>query len=100
MITSQVTKNKLFSFNLVQFHETESEFRHWHGRLVKFQNTLLVIGGGEWDFSSRSVISEATVEELNGTMWEKHQRMSPVNGLSKLAYFSTLAIGDDLYIFG
>ena len=95
-----MTKNKLFSSNLVQFHETESEFEHYNGRLVKFMDTFLAIGGGEWDFSSGSAIFEATVDIFNETMWEEKQDMSPVNGLTKLAYFSTLAIGDDLFIFG
>ena len=57
-----MTEIKFFSSNLVQFHETESEFGHFGGRLVKFKNSLLVIGGGEWDFSSGSAIFEATVD--------------------------------------
>ena len=100
MNTIQVTEIKFFSSNLVQFHETESEFGHSFGRLVKFNNSLFVIGGGEWDRSSQSFILKATVEEFNETIWAEHHKMSPVNELSTLAYFSTLAIEDDLYIFG
>ena len=71
---------------------------------MNFKDSLLVIGGGQWDSSygilARSVIFEATVEIFNQTKWEEKQDMSPVNALTKLAHFSTISVGDNLYIFG
>ena len=95
-----MTKTELFSLNLIQFDESESEFPHWHGRLVSFNNSLIIIGGGEWDYNSQSMIVNATVEEFNETMWDENEQMSPVNKLSKIAFFSTMAIENDLFIFG
>ena len=63
-----------------------------------YNERLLAIGGeagsevGDW-------LSNAAVEELVEREWKKH-KMSPVNGLNKLKYFTTVSIEPNLYIFG
>ena len=66
------------------FDQTETQFGHYRGKLVKYDNKLIVIGGGyDWLYST------ALVEELNvkQTKWENHT-MGPVNDLNELEGFT------------
>ena len=73
------------------FDETESQFDHFGGRIVEFNNTLIAIGGE----------NNAQVEKLEEKIWTGHPEMSPVGELVNLADFSTLlSTGGNLYIFG
>ena len=42
----------------------------------------------------------ATVEEMPGNNWNVNYKMSPVFGLDKLARFSAISLGRNLFIFG
>ena len=107
-----------FSPNLMQFDETQSLFPHDGGRLVNFNNSLLVIGGGNlnigggiWNIGNMGILEQgnsehgkwilgATVEELDERTWKEQKQMTPVNKLNVLRYFSVISIEDNLYIFG
>ena len=91
-----MTKHLLFSSNLIQFYETASQYGHYRGRLVNFNNNLLVIGGGFANTRSWN----AKVEEFAKPIWNEHPKMSPVNNLNDLRYFSAVSMEDSLYIFG
>ena len=80
-----------FSSNLTIFDYTETRFGHHEGKLVKYDNKTLAIGGR----------LAATVEELDyiKCSWTEHT-MSPVNNYNILNYFSALSIDKSLYIFG
>ena len=74
------------------FDQTETGFEHDQGELVKYDNTVMVIGG----------FYNATVEKLNAnqTKWEEHETMSPVNGFSEFWGFTALSMEKSLFIFG
>ncbi len=71
-----------FSSNLIIFDQTETRFGHFQGKLVKYNNKTLIIGG-----------DNATVEELNAKQksWVEHA-MSPVNGSTALYDATALSI--------
>ena len=73
------------------FDQTETQFEHDAGNLVKYDNEVIVIGG----------YSTASVEKLNAkqTKWKKHP-MGPVNDLKKLRYFTAVSLKKSLFIFG
>ena len=86
------------SSNLIEFDETKTQFDHLYGRFVKFNSSLIVIGGegsDDWGF-----ICNAQVEERQGKNWSERPDMSPVNGLTCLTHFTAVPIGNNLYIFG
>ena len=72
------------------FDQTETQFDHHAGTLVKYDNKTLAIGG--W--------SGSRVEELNRTTlsWADHS-MSPVEGSSSLDGFTALTVDKSLIIF-
>ena len=78
---------------MTTFDRTETQFEHFYGKLVKYDNKTLAIGG----------LNDATVEELNSmeSSWKLAEHpMSPVNGYNRLNGFSALSIEKSLYIFG
>ena len=82
---------RLFSSNLIIFDQTLTQFEHWRGKLVKYDNKSLAIGGKE----------TANVEEMNPKQlsWAEHS-MSPVNGFDILDGFTALSFDESLFIFG
>ena len=73
------------------FDHTKTRFEHHRGKLVKYGNKTLAIGGED----------VAVVEELNFADWSWAEHpMSPVNNYSRLYGFSALSIEKSLYIFG
>ena len=44
--------------------------------------------------------NHAFVEEFDGKEWTKLRKMSPVKGLQSLFLFSTISVGNNLFIFG
>ena len=78
---------------MIDFEETQTQFEHYGGELVHYNSTILGIGSANWNET------EAKVEELEGRSWREH-KMSPVNDLDKLFWFSALSIESILYVFG
>ena len=73
------------------FDRTETQFIHYNGKLVKYDNKIIVIGG------KRTPL----VEKLNAkqTKWKNHT-MGPVNDLDELRGFTALSLKKSLFIFG
>ena len=74
------------------FDQTETHFKHYGGKLVQYDNKVMVIGGQ----------STAKVEEINPTQlsWAEHP-MSPVNGSTFALFgFTALSVEKRLFIFG
>ena len=76
------------------FDQTETQFDHSKGKLVKYDNTVLVIGGD-------SIWTVPMAEKINPTQlsWAEHP-MSPVNDLIVLYGFTALSLKQSLFIFG
>ena len=79
--------SKLFSFssNLTVFDQSETQFEHLLGRLVRYDNELLAIGG---------ISENPTVEAFKQTgkrAWEVNP-MSPVVNVNMLADFNALTL--------
>ena len=73
------------------FDQTEAQFEHCRGKLVKYDNQVLVVGGN----------GGANVEEMNHAefSWSSHA-MSPVNNLTELEDPTVLSLEKSLFIFG
>lgn len=85
---------------------------------MTFNETLLVIGGMSWEGEGNlcggleeveslitkgfitDIFINAAVEYLDKMPWKEFQKMSPVHGFDELAFFSTISIGSNLFIFG
>ena len=84
----------------MHFNQIQSEFDHFNGRMVNYNDTLLTIGGGRLEGQKFSDFhGNAKVEHFAGQKWSEHD-MSPVNGLDSLYAFTALSIDSYLYIFG
>ena len=85
-----------FSTNLTRFDQTKTK-KHIGGTLVKYDNKVLAVGGGQ-----------ALVEQINDTqIWTEHSAMSPVNtfqgtfyGQTWLSGFTAISLETSLFIFG
>ena len=66
------------------------------GKLVKYDKTVLVVGGKEVQHHTT-----AMVEAMNDTQlsWAEHP-MSPVNVFTELETFTALTLAKSLFIFG
>ena len=82
---------------MINFEETQSIFNHHEGKLVKYDDKAIVVGGR----------FTAEVEEMDSAQapWTVHP-MSPVNGYpggdwgNPLFAFTALSISNSLFIFG
>ena len=74
------------------FDQTKTRYGHREGKLVKYNNKVVVIGG----------MRTAVVEKMKPThLWAEH-KMSPVNGLYHDCFreFTAVSIEKNLFIFG
>ena len=83
-------EQRVFSSNLIIFDQSETRFEHWRGKLVKYDNKSLVIGGDD----------NAEVEEMGSKQLWAENPMSPVNDYDILEDFTALPIDKSLFIFG
>ena len=102
---SEICEKFEFSSNLTIFDQTETEFGHQQGKLVKYDSKVIVIGASQfggrvWSELDLDWNKTASVEVMTPPpLWAQH-KMSPVNDLSSLSAFTALSIAKSLFIFG
>jgi len=74
--------------------------QHLRGQIVVYNGSLLAIAGQSVDTSKANVETLSKYHNSSTAAWTITQSMSPVGVDASLSSFSTLAIGEDIFVFG